>query len=101
MLSYFHDPSMFILFTVDIWNSWKNVVLEKDHGGHSVLPSLCIILHGWRGGGGEFEQITLKLGLSIKDNNYWLQNKFHRVGFYYKSNLDRGLGDLWTSRSRP
>ena len=57
----------------------------------------------WGGGGerGEFEQIILKLGLSVKDNNYRLQNKFHRVGFYYKSNLDRSLGDLWTSRSRP
>ena len=27
-------------------------MLEKEHGGHSVLPSLCIIFYGGGGGRG-------------------------------------------------
>ena len=66
MMSYFHHPSMFIIYLWSL-NSVEKVVLERERGGQDAiswpLPGVLYCLEG------EFEQIITKIRLSVNDNN--------------------------------
>ena len=53
----------------------EKIVLERKHGGGDAISCLLpCVLYCMEG---EFEEIITKIRLSFKDNNNYLQSKFH------------------------